>query len=151
MNVLVTGPGSGSGYGTICVRGSVTDGNEEVLPSLVRVRVVLGNITPPPPSADPPTSYDVDVVPVGQQWCAQNVPIPGFGVQLTAIAWGWTGTSGWSLPQYKWFTTGGPDPIDCCAGSGCTSGGEQHSHAPAFQALPPPPPPFPPTVTGRPS
>jgi hypothetical protein len=150
MNVLVAGQGSGSGSGgTICVRGIVTDQDPrpEGLPVTIRVRVLPGSLVPPLPPPDPRQPGDVDVTPVGQQWCAQNVPVSGsssLGVPMTVIAWERTGSSGWSAPQSEWFNAGGPNPTDCCSGCGAAP----TATSSAFQSWPPPPPPFPPDVTG---
>ncbi|AMV26337.1 hypothetical protein VT84_18210 [Gemmata sp. SH-PL17] len=150
MNVLVSGTGSGSGSfpgGTICVRGSTGDGDTAgSLPLTVRVRVVAGHV-PPVGSAEPKQTYDVDVTPVGGQWCATGVPVSGStpaGVPLTALAWLRTGPS-WSGPDGVWFYGGGPNPTGCCP----TSPLEQSAPvAGAFQGWPPPPPPLPSDITG---
>lgn len=113
-NVLVTG-------GTICVRGTVSGAQQEPegLPTVIRVRVVAGHVTPPPPEAEPFESGDVDVRPTGTDWCATNVPVPGSstaGEPLTAIAWEKLGRGAWGQPQSAQFYGGGENPTDCCTG-----------------------------------
>ncbi|MBN9122847.1 MAG: hypothetical protein J0I06_27535 [Planctomycetes bacterium] len=151
MNVLVSGQGSGSGSGgTICVRGTVTDEDGKVgvgVATVVRVTVVPDHVNPPPPFPD---AGGIDVVPVGTQWCARDVPVPWWspaGSPCTAVAWVKTGSSGWSDPYSVWFNAGGPDPIDCCVG--CVSGGVVSAADPAsFSSWPPPPPPLPSNLGG---
>ncbi|MBP3954181.1 hypothetical protein J8F10_02575 [Gemmata sp. G18] len=151
MYVRVAGSGSGSSSsGTICVRGDTGDGDDGVgLPLLVRVRVLSGHVPPTGP-AEPKLPYDVDVVPVGTQWCATNVPVSASsyaGVPFTVLAWLRTGTT-WSAPASAWFYAGGQNPTSCCP----TSPSEQAAPgaiAGAFQGWPPPPPPLPANVTGQ--
>lgn|GEM_PF-3135833 len=164
MYVLVTGTGSGSGCGsgsgsglggTICVRGIVTDQDTggQGLPTDVRVIVVCGWCDPPPPTPDTPGTVPATLN--GQNWCATNVPVPDSspdGVKVTAVAWFKSGSI-WSGPTWVWFYAGGPDPFDCCAGSGCTSEKESQRIASsadpaAFRSWPLPPPPLPPNISG---
>ena len=150
MNVLVSGSGSGSySSGTICVQGDTANGDTGVgVPLMVRVRVLSGHVFPPLPPAEPKMPGDVDVTPVGTQWCATNVLVSSSpsGVPLTAIAWLRTGVF-WGAPKSVWFYGGGPNPTSCCP----TSPSEQAAPgaiAGAFQGWPPPPPPLPANVTG---
>lgn len=117
MHVLVTN-------GTICVRGIVTD--EDATGGtlggiVVRVRVLPGQQPPPPlEPADPKQPGDVDTSPIGQQWCARNVPVPGpnpAGDPLTVVVWSRAAAHlPWSAAQSEWFFGGGPGPVDCCVG-----------------------------------
>ncbi|HEY1187495.1 MAG TPA: hypothetical protein VGE74_07540 [Gemmata sp.] len=152
INVLVAGSGSGSGSGagagTICVRGTVGDGdlrdNDSTFPTIVRVRILAGHVPPPPlPDPDPKQPGDVDVPPVGQDWCAHDVPVPASsptGVPLTAVAW--LRSSGkWGGAQSETFYAGGTDPVDCCAA--CAALSPPAPPGDALTAWPPPPPPLP--------
>jgi len=145
-NVLVRGQGSGSGgAGTICARGVVTEGLGTGLAVVIRVRVVAGEVTPPPPAAEPAEPGDVDVYPKGQDWLARDVPVPSSsstGVPSTLIAWVKAGADPWSPPTSVWFNAGGPDPVDCCPA------GDPGPIGAAFAAWPPPPPPLPPGLAG---
>lgn len=109
---------------TICVRGTVSGTAEEpgaptALPTTIRVRVVSGHIVPPPPTAEPVQTGDVDVMPLGTDWSA-SVPVPGSsptGEPLTVVAWEKVGSGSWGPPLSEQFYGGGPNPTDCCAGS----------------------------------
>lgn len=116
MDVLV----SGTGNGTICVRGIVTvaDGGAPALPTMVRVRILDGHVDPPYPLPDPKQPNDVDTRPNGQDWCAQNVPAFGTssqGVPITVLAWERVGKD-WGDVHSKQCKGGGSDPTDCCSG-----------------------------------
>jgi hypothetical protein len=143
-----SGSGSGSGPGTICVRGSASDQEPGApgLPLVVRVTVVEGWIVPPPPR---PEDGGTDTTPVGQDWCAHDVPVPNSssaGVPCTAVAWCSAGT-GWTQPTWVHFYAGGPDPVDCC--DGCPpAAAAVTANSSAFRSWPPPPPPLPPDLGG---
>jgi hypothetical protein len=125
MNVLVAGLGSG-GSGTICVRGSFIS-RKDASGAQILVRILNGSVSMMNlPPAFPQQPGDVVVSPVGQQWCARDVPVPGSsltGVPLTAVAWVLTPSGSGvvaSAPQSVWFNGGGSNPTDCC--SGCVTG-----------------------------
>lgn len=110
-----------SGSETICVRGTVGGAQQEPegLPIQIRVRVVAGHVTPPPPEAEPREPGDVDTTATGTDWLATDVPVPGSsptGVALTVIAWQRLGKGAWGQPQSAQFYGGGTNPTDCCAG-----------------------------------
>ncbi len=145
-NVKVLGAGSG-GAGTICARGTVVTAVRDAgsgLPVVIRVRVVAGEVTPPPPDPEPMQAGDAEVSPEGQDWLVA-VPVPASGsagVPSTLIAWEKVGSGSWSAPTSVWFNAGGSSPVDCCPAAGVGP------PAVAFAAWPPPPPPLPPAVAG---
>jgi len=114
MNVLVTG----TSPGVICVCGTagVQDGRCTIPPSIVRVRVLAGSVSPPLPPAVPSQPGDVDTIPAGGLWTALNVPVPGSsptGVPITVVAW--QALAGvWGTPQSVMCNAGGTGATSCC-------------------------------------
>ncbi len=157
-----SGSGSGSGAGTICVRGIVT-GAEWQKGVVVRVRVLAGHVgSGSLPGPVPKLPGDVDAVPVSEEWCARDVPVPASspaGTPLTAVAWllepGGSGSGSASEVDSEHFfgVVGGAGTTDCCAGCGSGSGSgasglkiaSAGGQTPAVPKSPPlPPPPLPP-------
>jgi hypothetical protein len=126
---------SGSGGGTVCVHGRVTETFDKgghhrgTVPLLqgntsIRVRVVAHHVDDPT-TVDPTGPGFVDTSTDSTTWCATGVPVPGLG-DLTAVAWervlGSGSTFTFVRPTGVQFT-GVSDGTarDCCTESACSS------------------------------
>jgi hypothetical protein len=129
MNVVVAGAVPPDGAGTICVCGTLNEGERKmagVAGVVVRVRVLNGNVgIAMLPPAVPKLPGDTDVPPAGASFFAMNVAVPKSspaGSPLTVVAWIVDALGGASAPTSAWFQGGGPAPTDCCAVCGSGAG-----------------------------